>query len=311
MATYAADTWLTPVEITASNNTFVVIEDPSGTPNVLSVALEPGLYWPHADDALHVTCPGLYRAIAATLSGVSGHGTLTGTPTNGGWAFVAVTPTASSGLVGNGLQLRAALIPGSPIAFAVAFNHASFTMPPAWFGGTSGAVTSGVDGSSQAANMPRATRHRLITRDLADGSAIDKRAAPYMDIRRSSPRPAESTAIVWDQGKIRGMRYEHVPGVEVHATRAAETEWAATTGRAVGDVSAVWADVWEALQLGREIIVVHNAPSTDLQVLTHTYEIARAWEASTWERFADQSAAGGDLYTINALLWIAQGNYGH
>lgn len=311
MTAYAADTWLTPVVLDASNNVLVITEDPGGTPNVLTLTLDAGTWFLHDDTTFHATRMGLYYGIRKLLTDgtTAGVGSITGTPANT-YTWALVDPASSTGLVNNGLQLRA---DSAVDTWEVTWTGAT-TLDARLFGSIlaspisdDASVTSGAD---EIFTWPYATLHRMVTRDLGDGYAVDKRRRYYKDKRTSSSRPAEAQIVVWDDGSIRTFRYEDVPGVEVYQTRASEAEWAGTTGRATGDNHATWYYVWDALGDGLECVVVHDSTG-DLQVDTHDYEIVRQWTEADWPEFAQEMRISGDYYAIEIDAWISSGTYTH
>lgn len=317
MAAYAADTYLTPITIDSTNNVFVVTEDPAGTPTVLTVTLDAGTYYLHADSSFNSTKSGLFWAIQKLLSDgtTAGLGTLSGTPANDDYAFEVAAPTSSTGMTNNGLALRAT--DGvSTTDFEITFTAAGFTMSPRWFGFASDSpgadVASSTSGSDEVATMAAATRHRMVTRDAGTGHAVDKRRHHYKDTQFSSGRPSDSVAVVWDEGYFRIIRYEDVYGVDVHQKRGAESDWASTRTRLTGDWHATWYDVWDALSVGEDVIIVHNS-SNDLQIGTHSYEVVRLWADNGWDQFAQQQFRQGDWYAIEFAVWVneSQSSYDH
>lgn len=315
MAAYAPDTWLTPITITTGvNDVFVVTEDPAGTPVVVTVTIAPGTWYLHADSSFNSTVDGLLWAIQKVLNDgtTATLGTRTGTPANT-YAWEVATPTSSTGMTNNGLALRATT---ATKVFNITFTHASWNMSPRWFGfasDTPGAnITSVDDGAEKVATMPAATRHRMVTRDLGDGHAVDKRASHYKDVRWSSQRPSDSVAVVWDEGYFRRIIYEDVRGVDVHKTRASEAEWAGTSTRLTGDWHATWYDVYDALAVGESVLIIHNS-SADLQVDTHKYELVRAWDPVSWDGMVSQQDPSGDYNTISLTAWVNPdiSNYEH
>ena len=319
MSEYLADTWMTPVTIvTGVNDVFRIIEDPAGAgfgPNTVDITLDPGDHYLHADPSFVSTLDGLFWSIQKVLNDgtTAGLGTRSTVPLNSDYDFEVATPTSSTGLANNGLALRST---ASAEVFNIAFNDAAFTMSPRWFGiaaDVAGAPVSSVpDAADDVATMPAATRHRMVTRDLGEGHAVDKRQFNYKDVFYSSSRPSDSVAVIWDEGFERRIRYEDVRGVEVHRTRALETEWAATTGRLLGDTHAIWFDVWDALTDGKEVLLVHNS-SSDLQIDTHSYEVVKLRNPLTWDAFATQVLPGGDLYHITVPVWVdmSRASYDH
>lgn len=305
MAAYNVDTWLTPITIDSTNNVIVVTEDPSGSPTVITITIDAGTYYLHDDSSFHATKKGLLYTIKTLLNDgtTAGLGTVTGSSANT-YSWSAQTPTTSTGLANNGLRLTAA---STATVWEVTWTGAT-TLDAHLFGSILSSPivddTSSNSGGDQVFTWPHATKHRMVTRDLGDGHAVDKRRVPYKDVRWSSQRPSDSVAVVWDEGYFRIMRYEDVPGVEVYEERASEAEWAGTTGRGTGDTKAVWFDVWDALSVGGDVIIVHDSAS-DLQVDTHDYEVVRLWEVTPWDQFAQQQQLSGDYYTIEVAVWAS------
>jgi hypothetical protein len=305
MTTYAPDTYLTPITITTGvNDVFVVTEDPAGTPAVVTVTIDAGTWYLHADSSFNSTVKGLLWAIQKVLNdGTTANlGTRSGTPSNT-YAWEVATPTSSTGMTNNGLALRST----TTTDFEISFTHTSFSMSPRWFGFASDSpgadIASATDGGDEVVTMPASTRHRMVTRDIGDGHAVDKRRHHYKDVRWSSRRPSDSVAVVWDEGFYREIVYEDVRGVDVHQRRALEAEWAGTSTRLTGDWHATWYDVWDALAVGDEVLIVHNS-SDDLQVDTHKYELVRAWEPPNWDAMASQQSPRGDYYTLSMAVWV-------
>lgn len=315
MTAYAADTWLSPVVLDSTNNVIVVTQDPGGGGEaVIICTLDVGTYYLHDDSGFHATKKGLLYAIQKLLNDgtTAGVGSVSGSPTYL-YSWECSTPTGSAGLTNNGLILRAT----APAAdFEISWTHASTTLDAQLLGEPLSTpildTGSATDTADQIIEFAQATRHRMVTRDMGTGEAVDKRKTHYKDVRFSSQRPSDSVAVVWDEGYYRVIRYEDVPGVEVHDTRANDADWAGITGRATGDTQAVWWDVWDTLSVGMECIIVHDS-SSDLQVDTHDYEVVKLWEPTAWDQFAQQQAPSGDYYTVEVAVWVdpAASSYGH
>lgn len=316
MAAYAPDTFYTPIVIDATNNGLVVTEDPAGTPNIITITLDAGTYFMHDDASWHATRPGLLYAIQKLLNDgtTAGVGTVTGTPTFV-FSWEVSAPTGSTGLTNNGLTLRATA-PAS--SFEITWTNAASTMDARWFGHTLASPVadqaSSTDSADQIVRWSRASKHRMVTRDLlGEGSAIDKRRHHYKDAQRSSDRPSDSVSVVWDEGFYRVLVYQDVYGTEVHEDRASESEWASGAAlRATGDNHAVWWQVWDALTDDLEIVVVHNS-SNSLQVDSLSYEVCKLWQDPGWGGMFAQTTPGGDLYDVELTLWVdpANSNYNH
>ena len=306
MTAYTPDTYLTPIVIDSTNNVLVVTEDPGGTPTVITITVDAGTYYMHDDSSYHASRKGLLYTIKTLLNDgtTAGLGTVTGTSANT-YAWEVATPSSSTGLTNNGLKLKST----TSTDYEITWTGAT-TMLPEWFGGVTAAFddASVTSGSDEIITWARATRYRMCTRDILDisgtgtGGAVDKRKHHYKDVEWSSQRPSDSVAVVWDEGYYREIVYEDVPGVEVHQSRANESEYAGTVGRATGDTRAIWYDVWDSLATGGTVVIVHNSTS-DLQVDTHSYESVRFWEPMTWDAFASQAYPGGDYYTITLSVW--------
>jgi hypothetical protein len=313
MAVYAADTWLPEIVIDSTNNVFVVTEDPGGAPNVVTVTVDACTCFMHDDGSFQSTKKGLLYILKTLLNTgtVSGLGSVSGTASNT-YEWNVVTPGNSTGLTNNGLELRAA---SAAADFEITWTGAT-TMDGHWFGESAASpgsdTASATDGSDEVIIFDEATKYRMVTRDILDGAATDKRKHHYKDVRFSSSRPSDSVGVVWDEGAFRIVTYEDVPGVEVHQTRADESEWAATTGRATGDTQATWYWVYDVLATGGECIIVHNS-SSDLQVDANSYETVKAAAPIDWDSAFSQQNRPGDYYTINLTLWIDPdaSNYGH
>jgi len=320
MTAYAPDTIYQAIEVTTANNVFRVIEDNGGVnQSTLDVTLDVGTYFLHSDNGFHLTLKGLLWAIEKILTDGTtvGLGTLTVTgaaQNNPTYDFEVADPTSSTGLVNNGLALRAVAFVEE---FDVMFSDAAFTMSPRWFGVASDApgfdVSSSLDAADHVATMPAGTRFRKVTRDLGAGQAIDKRRFNYKDVNYSSSRPSESVAVVWDQGYFRRFVYQDVLAADVFQDRGSETEWAAQQSRLVGDTHATWYDVWDALSDAEELIIVHNDSGSDLQIDSHSYEVVKLWQKLDWQAFASQQSEGGDFYTIEFSTWVdtTRSDYDH
>jgi len=330
MASYAADTWYTPITIDALNNGLVITEDPAGAPNVITIRLDGvdylagaaaasvpsrGVYFQHDDSSWHTTRKGLLYAIQKLLNDgtTAGVGSVTGTATFT-YSWETSAPTGSTGLTDGGLTLRTTA-PGSD--FEITWTDAASTMDAQWFGHTLIAPVadqlSTTDASDEIIQWARASKHRMVTRDVVgDGIATDKRRFPYKDARRSSSRPKDSTSVVWDEGFVRRFLYENVGGQEIHEDRASEAEWADLSGRATGDNHAVWWLIWEALTDDAEVLVVHNK-SDDLQVDANFYELGKLWQSVAWDAMFSRVEAGADIYDVSVPLWVDpdSSNYNH
>lgn len=324
MTAYASDTWYTPIVLTpGTDNVIVITEDPGGgTESVITLTLiqnsdtastDAETWYLHDDESFHATKPGLLYAIRKLLtSGTTvGAGTKAGGSVSNTYTWSVADPSTSSGLTNNGLKLTAA---SASKTWEISWTHASTTLDAHYFGSILSSPilddASSTSGADEVFTWPHATKGRMATRDISDGHATDKVRHRYKLVQYSSNRPSDSVAVVWDEGYIRRIRYELVPGVEVHNTRSNESEWAATTTRGTGDEKATWFDVWDALTDAKECIVVHNDTS-DLQIDTHKYEVVKLWEPLEWDAFAQDLTLAGDYYAINLPVAVTAGNYDH
>lgn len=273
---YLPDTIYTAITIDSTNNVIVFTEAPSGAATVITITIDAGTYYLHADSSFHATRKGLLYTIQTLLTSgtTAGLGSVTGTSANT-YTFTAVDPTSST-LTNNGLKLTAA---STVTDWEVTWTGAT-TLGAHLFGSIlDSPITddlSTTSGGDEVFTWPQATKHRMVTRDISDGHAVDKSRTRYKDVVYSSGRPSDSVAVVWDEGYYRALRWDDVPGVEIHPTRSNEAEFAAATGRATGDEKATWFDVWDSLTDGNEAIIVHNS-SSDLQIDSHDYEVVKLW----------------------------------
>lgn len=313
MTAYAADTWLCPIVIDSTNNVIVITEDPAGIPLVITATIDVGTYYLHDDSSFHATRKGLLYTIATLLTDgtTAGLGTVTGASANT-YTFAVADPSSSTGLANNGLQMLAVAATDD---WEVTWTGAT-TIDAQWFGSILAAPllddASTTSGADEVFTWPHATRYRMCTRDLGDGFAVDKRRSHYKDAKRSSPRPSDSVSVVWQEGYIRRIRYQDVPGVEVHQNRATASEWAAWTTRSTTDIKATWFDVWDALTDDLRLVIVHDSTG-DFQVDTHDYEVVKAWDSLDWDSFAVQVNPSGDMYDLTIPVWVdtSESDYDH
>lgn len=304
MTFYQRDTFLTPIEITTANQVILIREDPSGAPNNVTVTLTPGTYFLHDDSSFHASRLGLYFAILDVINNGTGvNGTLSGVPTNT-YTMVVSAPSASTGLTNAGVTLEA-------LAAADDFQiiWASTTMDARWFGfkdaspATTSSATSGPD---ELIVSPNGVKHRLVTHDLGNGSAIDKEPDPWKITRRSSDLPKDSITLTWGTGLRRHFTYRDIPPPFVFERRAEESEFAGEAGLETGDANNIWHDVWDAYTAGCEVVIVHNE-SSDLQIDTHEYEVTKLFsEVGSLRQFAPRmpGADGGDFREVRFVAAV-------
>lgn len=306
------DTWLVPITLTASNNKFIIIEDPGGgAASTITVTVDAGTYYLHDDSSLFGTYSGLYHVIDYLLTNgtTASYGSVTGTVTNT-YAFTASTPATSTGITNGGITLTAA---SATYTFDIDWTSGT-TMDGRWFGYKDAAP--GVDESSVTSGSDEVyisdycVRGRFITSDLGDGAAQSKTGIPRKITQRSTDRIADSVTTNWGEELDRVFRYEDIWPALVDQDRAADAAYAAKADLGTGDLNNTWYVVWDALTDGDTCIVVHNSTS-DLQVDANSYEVVKLAQETPWEQFQVQSRVGADLRDVRFRVFVSSGNYEH
>lgn len=310
---YAADTFLTPIILTPGTDNVLIVEEASNTARFVvtlhqdTTSTTAETWYLHDDESWHANYPGLLYAIKKLLNDGTtvGCGTISGDTVDNTYSWAVITPTGSTGMTNNGLQLRA---DSATNDFTLAWTDGSNTFNVAQvFGHPLNTPIadddSSTSGSDEILSFAQTTRHRLVTTDIVDGAAIDKMRIPYKEGDHSSNRPSDRVSVYWDEGYRRRFIYDGVRGANVHEERGDQSEYATAVGRGVGDTAAIWFDIWDAFTDNREIICVHDS-SDDLQVDTHSYEVLKLWNDTEWESFASRYQPAGDLHRIEFEAWV-------
>jgi hypothetical protein len=331
---YKQDIWLPRVAITASNNSFVITEDTldngfaSGTTSFTTTVLA-GDHYMHNDTGVDAAVQGFYAKFLARLNATGAANTYT---------MIAIAPTQSSGMVLGGVQLRALT---AVHAFRIAFDHASWTLEPEWFGfrrsdsvtTTRGSLTwtgnpltgnvidSTTSGSDEIITGDFTCRDRWLsqTHGNAVHGARDKRAYRYGNRRFSSSRISDAVSVEWDSGRNRHFRYEWVKSPHIFTERAddtADTAWLTDSNLAALDTLNAFDDVWVNLARLQPALVIHNLATVDLQLDTHDYELVRLLredQAGSFESVIEMQREAGEFYAIDLDVQIdtTYDNYPH
>lgn len=307
---YAQDVWLTPIVLTASNNSFRVTEDPDGTPLTRLVTVAAGTYYLHADTALTAagTYLGLYDSLATAINAAA-------TET---YSFEVVTPTISTDMTDAGIKIKAT--DATEPKFQIDWGHASFTMDPAWFGwrtGKGGLVSSNVvdsvtDGSDVSMSSNFTALGRWYSWPItANKGAADKRSTKLRNVKFSGPRLSDAVATLWDTSTVRRIAYHWLKSPQVFPDRADDTDTAfvANSGLAASDIHNGFLSVWESLADLNTVLITHNA-SDDLQVSSVANSRYEAVKLHDPKQAADFGSvyrlreSAGEYYDLNLSLWV-------
>jgi len=296
---YGRDRLYFPVVI-ESNTTFVVTEDPAGTPSVITATLAAGTYY---------TCPinvtigstnytSIYPAIATALTTAGAANSYTFT-----WA----TPTDSSAILYGGIQMQRS---SGSAEYELTFSNGSFDLDAGYFGfdGTTDPVSASGNLTSEITTLGDWSSYTL-----AGSTASDKRSFQRRELYESSSRPSDLYQVAWDTGTYRRFVYEYVPAMHVHEGRTGDAGYAATAQLDESDGNNAFETLWlQASRLG-DIIVQHDTAGSTRNI-SSSREAIRFADIAQRQSFANcvnMSRSNGELYTIAFDAYVVSGDYEH
>lgn len=275
---------------------------PTGTVikiNTSLVTLPAGTYWAHDDEGL-TSHPSLYLALRTAL----------GSAIALAWSVDPHQPAGYA--VRSGVRLRHA----GAGALTVDWDLTSPLLKQllGWPATQTGTTAFSTFGSGRVLDGPRAALGSWMPWSLYEGRAEGKDSTRERVTDWSSDHPEVAQPIVWRERKIRALTYPLVMGGYVLTGRAGVAEVAEQAGAALGDdhntFERLWASAGRDLQ---DVLVVHDLVIPDLQITTHSYEIARLATRAAAERLeslASRSPIAADLWQVRLPYVILGGSYG-
>lgn len=298
----AQDRWYIPIEITSSNNGFVVTEDPAGAATRYAVTVAAGTYYLYYASGGFTPGSSLYYAIRDALNTAG---------TANSYRFNADTPTSSTAQTNAGLTIDRA---SGSTSFRIDYNDASFTMDNRWFGQASAATNQTESGGEVTG--PYTVLGTWTSYTLTDGTASDKHSWLRRNIEESSARTADAYQVEWNEDRIRRMVYEYVPAAHVYEGRIDAVDAAAyySTGQLnVADNHNAFEQVWDAASRLGDLIIQFDDVS-DLDPVNHQYGICRfndRAQRESMENCTTITTRGGEFHRIDVELIQTAGVYGH
>jgi len=300
------DRWLWPYTVTSSNNTFVVTEDPNGTPSTLTVSITTtanatGEYYVtgdasssattdtiYSDDKFTVDVEPIYKRIIDALEAES-------TANGNGWTYDFFASNA--GLTNGGVTLN---VDGGGNEIRLDFSDGSFSMDPRIFGFAEDRTSDSSVGGSIASPYTRWGCWQ------SPDSAHDKRRRESYQTFQSSQQP---TAARWRWTRprvMRRIRYVDVAGAHVwEVDRADRSAEATRAGLNTGDQNNAVKQLFDNATTGRKrVIVRHNDGDGDLgdltaseiEVVTLTSEFGESFAPQDDETFGHYQGEAYDVH---------------
>lgn len=296
----AQDRWYIPIEITASNNGFVITEDPAGAATRYAVTVTAGTYYLYYASGSFSVGSSLYYAIRNALNTAG---------TANSYRFNASTPTSSTAQTNAGCMIDRA---SGSTSFRIDFNDASFTMDNRWFGHPS-AQTNQTESGGEV-NSPYTVLGTWTSWTLTDGTASDKTSYLTREIIESSRRTEDAYQVEWNEDRIRRMVYEFVPAAHVYEGRidaADAAAYYATAQLNVADNHNAFEQVWDAASRLGDIIIQFDDVS-DLDPVNSQYGICRfnnPDQRKSMSACTSVVTRGGEFHRIDVELLQTAGVY--
>lgn len=292
-----------PIEITSSNNTFVITEQnaPADTWTVQIPAGTYATYYASSDLADTNAPASLYYAIRTAIAAAGG----------ANYAFGAVDPSLST------LQTNAGLFMSTTgNQFSVDFDSGSFTMDPRWFGFATGEAAQTAAGSvGLYVLISKYTVYtQWVSYTITNGEATDKTSSIKRELAISSDRTQDAYQVEWNSDRIRRLYYEMVPAAHVYEGRQDAASAAAyySTGELhANDYHNAFETIWNAASRLGDLIVQFDDVS-DLDPGAGMYALARFEDASARESMSGCVKLGrvlGEYYSIDVSLNQSAGTY--
>jgi hypothetical protein len=275
---------------------------PTGTVikiNSSLVTLPAGTYWAHDDEAL-TSHPSLYLALRVAL----------GTAIALAWSVDPHQPAGYA--VRSGVRLRHV----GATALTVDWDLTSPLLKQllGWPASQTGTTAFATFGSSRVLDGPIAALGSWLPWSCYEGRAEGKDSTRERVSDWSSDHPEVAQAIVWRERKIRALTYPLVMGGYVLTGRASVAEVAEQARVGLADDHNTFERLWAAAGRDlKDVLVVHDLVIPDLQITTHSYEIARLASRSAAERLeslASRSPIAADLWQVRIPYVVTGGSYG-
>lgn len=289
--------WFAPIVITASNNGFVVTEDPGGAATQYAVTVAAGTYFSfHGSSAIGNSS--LFWAIRVALQGAGA----------ANYTFAPGDPTESTAQTDAGITITS----DSGALFKIDFQDAAFTMDNRWFGFGSAELdqTSSIGGLISKYTA----LSQWVSWTLTGGASTDKRSYLMREIEESSARTADAYQVEWNEDRIRTMRYQYVPAAHVWLNRVDAADAAAyyATGELdVLDNHNAFETIWDSASRLADILVQFDDVST-LDVVNGSYALCRFNERNERKSLyncVNMTTTQGEFYEISVDLLQTAGNF--
>ena len=287
MGQYAQDWWLTPIEITTSNNVFRIVENSIAR----TATLAAGTYYQHRDSTYHA---GGYLSLFLALETA-----LNATATND-YTFRPCTPTSSPNMQAAGVEI----VTTDALTFTLDFTNAGNTLPAKYLGWDSTDTAA----AAKSHKSKKCAYGRWCSRTIVmdEHAAVRKRSFAALDIAFSHDYPRDRYPLEWDDYRVRTIRYEYVQAAHIHERGANTMQQASWAGIGFRDGNNAFETVWRSMMRSEKIIIAHDRAlgTWDGTLTTNSEVIQTLGLEPDFESVAQEIQANGELYRLNLRLWI-------
>lgn len=291
---YGQDRWVGQVTLTATTRTLVMSEG-AGSP--FNVSLPESALWLY-DGAQVGAYPPFYTALLTAIHAANGSN------------VYGVRPVTSplSPYPWGSLELYR--VSGSD-TFSLRLDSGSWTLDKRLLG-FAATDTTRADSDAQARIQGRRC---LWGQWVPPVIAADKRCDVRVESFSASSAGRPLSTYQWAQDTVRRFEYRRLPAAAVRRSRAAELpEYAARAGKAYGDTSGTWQDLWDQAAAAGVLLVRHNDGDSNLTLSGGAWEalqLATEEQRASFEATLEEASRVGEMYDVIPSCFVLSGTYEH
>lgn len=290
---YGPDRWIGQVTLTATTRTLVMSE---GAGDPFTISLPAGTYWLYDGDQVG-SYPSFYAQLLSSIALANGSN------------VYGVRPITSplSPYPWGALELYR--VSGSD-TFSLRLDSGSWTLDKRLLGYLA-ADTTRADSDASA----RIQSRRCLWGQWVTPTAADKRCDVQIESYSASSAGRPLSTYQWAQDVVRRFEYLRLPAAAVRQSRAGELpEYAARAGKAFGDTSGTWQDLWSQAAAAGVLLIRHNDGDRHLTLSGSDWEavqLATTEQRASFEASIREASRVGETYDVIPSCFVLSGTYEH